>query len=32
VSRIKTRTSAGLLFDALAFAAHKHRARRRKDK
>ena len=32
MSRIKTRTSPGLLFDALAFAAHKHRAQRRKDK
>jgi guanosine-3',5'-bis(diphosphate) 3'-pyrophosphohydrolase len=32
VKRLKTRTSPGLLFDALAFAAHKHRAQRRKDK
>ena len=29
---MKRRTSPGLLFDALAFAAHKHRAQRRKDK
>ena len=29
---MKTRTGPGLLFDALAFAAHKHRAQRRKDK
>jgi len=29
---MKTRTDLGLLFDALAFAAHKHRAQRRKDK
>jgi len=29
---MKTRTSPGLLFDTLAFAAHKHRAQRRKDK
>jgi guanosine-3',5'-bis(diphosphate) 3'-pyrophosphohydrolase len=29
---MKTRTDLGLLFDALAFAAHKHRAHRRKDK
>ncbi len=28
---MKTRTHLGLLFDALAFAAHKHRAQRRKD-
>jgi guanosine-3',5'-bis(diphosphate) 3'-pyrophosphohydrolase len=28
---MKSRTSPGLLFDALAFAAHKHRAQRRKD-
>ena len=32
MKRLKTRTSPGLLFDALAFAAHKHRAQRRKDK
>jgi guanosine-3',5'-bis(diphosphate) 3'-pyrophosphohydrolase len=32
VSRVKTRTSPGLLFDVLAFAADKHRAQRRKDK
>ncbi|HEX9182704.1 MAG TPA: HD domain-containing protein [Burkholderiales bacterium] len=29
---MKARTSPGLLLDALAFAAHKHRAQRRKDK
>lgn len=29
---MKRRNSPGLLFDALAFAAHKHRAQRRKDK
>ena len=29
---MKSRTGPGLLFDALAFAAHKHRAQRRKDK
>lgn len=29
---MKSRTSLGLLFEALAFAAHKHRAQRRKDK
>ena len=29
---MKTRTDLGLLFYALAFAAHKHRAQRRKDK
>jgi len=32
VKQIKSRTGPGLLFDALAFAAHKHRAQRRKDK
>jgi len=32
VKRLKTRTSPGLLLDALAFAAHKHRAQKRKDK
>ncbi len=29
---MRSRTGPGLLFDALAFAAHKHRAQRRKDK
>lgn len=29
---MKSRTSLGLLFEVLAFAAHKHRAQRRKDK
>ena len=29
---MKTRTDLGLLFNVLAFAAHKHRAQRRKDK
>jgi guanosine-3',5'-bis(diphosphate) 3'-pyrophosphohydrolase len=29
---MKRRSAPGLLFDALAFAAHKHRAQRRKDK
>jgi len=29
---MKTRTELGLLFHSLAFAAHKHRAQRRKDK
>lgn len=29
---MKRRNSPGLLFDVLAFAAHKHRAQRRKDK
>jgi guanosine-3',5'-bis(diphosphate) 3'-pyrophosphohydrolase len=32
MNRMKSRTGPGLLFDALAFAAHKHRAQRRKDK
>jgi len=32
MDRMKSRTGPGLLFDALAFAAHKHRAQRRKDK
>jgi guanosine-3',5'-bis(diphosphate) 3'-pyrophosphohydrolase len=32
VKRLKTRTSPGLLLDALAFAAHKHRAQKRKDR